>query len=265
MRQAVVLTDPKGFDASRVGKALAALQKKPLTDAMQAARAHWGIVAEALEEAAAQALERALAAEGLSARLLPSAALMALPPVLAVGSVEWQEPGLSLRLRDGRSCTIPASQIELIGSARLEIGHSRTVTVREGPSAAQKIASAGILLATGIPVRLGPKETKVEKKQEETENILILDLGVNGVSGVERYRITGTGLDYSFLKTRKTYNALGNFKSLLSDLQAYAPKAALNRGTRALLSGVSMPDLRYQSVEDLEREIRWLWTIARVK
>jgi hypothetical protein len=51
-------------------------------------------------------------------------------------------------------------------------------------------------------------------------------------------------------------------KLLLADLKAAAPAARLSRGTTILIENKVVGTMGYQSLEDLEREERWLATLG---
>ena len=57
------------------------------------------------------------------------------------------------------------------------------------------------------------------------------------------------------------YQAMGNLKLVLADQIEAAPEAWLNHGTRVLLEGKPIRTMGYESVDDLERETRWLLTL----
>ena len=57
----------------------------------------------------------------------------------------------------------------------------------------------------------------------------------------------------------------GNFKVLVSDFVQEAPQAWRNHGTRVLLENKPLQTMGYESLEDLERESRWLLTLVARK
>ncbi len=61
------------------------------------------------------------------------------------------------------------------------------------------------------------------------------------------------------------YGAETNFHALLEELVARAPAALRGKGTRAMLARRPAGDSFYESLDDLEREERWLLTLAALK
>jgi hypothetical protein len=147
----------------------------------------------------------------------------------------------------------------LVSAAGITLTTTTTKTTKEGPSAAQKILSTGILLTTGLPIKIGGKERVVEKTQQQSELVFYLDLYYG--QPLRRRRIDAQHFDYSFLKERKLYFVLGNFKLVLGDLLAAAPAAWRNHGAKVLLEGKPVQTMGYESLADLEREARWLLTL----
>ena len=78
-----------------------------------------------------------------------------------------------------------------------------------------------------------------------------------------RLRVDALHFDYSYLKERKLYQLMGNFKLLIVDLVKAAPEAVQNLGTKVLLEGKPIQTMGYNSLADLERETRWLLTLQR--
>jgi hypothetical protein len=60
------------------------------------------------------------------------------------------------------------------------------------------------------------------------------------------------------------YQAQANLKLFIGDLVQAAPGAWLNHGARVLLEGRAVRTMGYRSLEELEREGRWLMTLRGV-
>jgi hypothetical protein len=234
-------SDAKDFMA--LAKALAAARKTPLQDQMIAAKNCWGILAEHQSETAARQLVQALEASGVESTILPAAFLVQLPKAEPAATMEF----------------IPSAQLVLVAAAAITIDSTTTKSVKEGPSAAQKVLSTAILLGTGLPIKIGGKERTVEKTQHHSDLVFYLDLLYQNPS--RRLRIDALHFNYTFLKERKLYQVLGNFKLLVGDLVKAAPKAWQNHGTRVLVENKPLQTMGYGSLTDLERETRWLLTI----
>jgi hypothetical protein len=242
---AVLLARPEARDPMVLAKALAAVRKTPLQDQIVAAKNGWGIIAENLGEAEAQNLVQQLHQAGVESLALPSSSFVPLPEAKPAATIEL----------------LMAAQPVLVAAAGITITSTTTRTVKEGPSAAQKVLSTAILLGTGLPIKIGGRERSVEKTQQHSELIFYLDLLYK--DPFRRLRVAAQHFDYSFLKERKLYQIFGNFKLLVGDLAKAAPQAWRNHGTRVLLEGKPMQTMGYGSLTDLERETRWLLTLMK--
>src|SRR6185437_11023782 len=110
-----------------------------------------------------------------------------------------------------------------------EMRTTETTTAAEGPTVAQRLASTGIMMMTGLPIRIGPKKQKNETKIERrTDDQLFFE--IVGGSPPARYRIDARNFDYTCLGAKKTYSAAVNGRVLLKELAATYPDAWLNAG-----------------------------------
>lgn len=237
----VILTRPDQREPMILAKALAAFRKTPVQDQIVPARKGWGIIAEHVGSEEAQRLVEGLRQSGLESKVVPS--LAALPDAQAI--TRWET-------------SIPEQPV-LMAAAGITVTSTTTKTIQEGPSAGQKILSAGILLTTGLPIKIGGKERTVEKTQHHSDLIFYLDLIYQ--DPLRRRRIDAQRFDYSFLKERKLYFLMGNFKLLLGDLVQAVPAVWRNHGARVLLDNKPVQTMGYESLQDLERETRWLLTL----
>src|SRR5207237_9314160 len=98
----------------------------------------------------------------------------------------------------------------------------------EGPGAGDRALNMGILLATGLPIKVGKKERVVEKTVESTDLVFFVDLVFKDPA--LRLRVDAQNFDFSCLKERKLYNVLGNLRLFVADLVKAAPGAYQNRG-----------------------------------
>ncbi len=230
-----------------LAKALAAARKTPLQDQMVLAKNCWGILAENLSAEDANTLLESLSQAGIACRICRTSALPSLPQAEELISIQH----------------LPAAKPILIASAAITVTSTTTRSVKEGPSAAQKILSTGILLTTGLPIHIGGKERDVEKTQRQSDLACYLDLVYRNPS--RRLRVDAQKFDYSFLKERKLYQVFGNFKLLIGDVVKVAPEAWQNNGTRVLMEGKPIQTMGYTSLADLERESRWLLTLLETR
>lgn len=230
-------------DPMELAKALAAARSTPVLDQVLAAKRAWGIVAEDLSRSEVTALGLALRSSGIECVAGPAGALRQLPPAEAAATVAM--------LRD----VTPI----LIAVAGITIRSIASKTEQKGPSGAQKIASAAIMAGTGLPIKIGGRKRTVETTVEKEDLVFFADIYCE--TPTRRMRIEASRFDYSFLGERMLYQAQANLKALIGDIVAGAPKAWLNHGTKVLLEGRPVRTMGYGSLEDLEREARWLLTL----
>jgi len=240
---AVLLSDRNSKDPVALAKALAAARKTPLQDQMVFAKSCWGILAENLGQEEAQNLKLSLGQAGVQTIVCPNASLVLLPAA---------EPAKTIQ-------PLLAAKPVLIAAAAVTVTSTTTKQVKEGPSTAQKVASAGLFLATGLPIKIGGKERTIEKTQHQSDLVFYLDVIYR--NPLRCLRVAAEHFDYSFLKERKLYQVMGNFKLVVGDLVKGSPEAWQNHGTRVLLEGKPIQTMGYASLADLERETRWLLTL----
>ena len=258
---AVLIADPGHFKPAEIARALAALRKVPVHDVANAARKCWGIVEDAVGERAARELAAALSREGLSALAVPSTLLEDLPPPQPVARLDLSPEGFFPEL-GSRSRKVGWESLALAAAAGFRVTLTRKIKTEEGPGLGRKALKIGLTLA-GIPVGLGGAKKEVEKTLESSDLVFYLDLILKDSGG--RFRIDAQSFDYSCLKARMGYNALGNFKQLLTEFVVRAKEAACNRGAKMLLDGKPVREMGYESLADLERESRWLLTLQSLR
>lgn len=242
----VLLKKADAFDPPAVSKALAAHRKVPALDTAAEAKRCWGVVAEGLAAAAAQELVRALAAQGLEAALVLDGSAPPAPPAARAVKEDWTG--------------LPWAEVCLVAAAAFPRAVSSTVTVKEGPDAKQRLVGLGLMLVTGIPVRVGPKAREVTKTVESAEPVFYLDVALG--RPVRRLRVDGQSFDYSVLGAAMGPSVLQNFKTLVAAAAAQAPAAARGRGTRILIEGRPLREMGYAGLDDLDRECRWLLALS---
>jgi len=242
-RCAVIQLDRESHDPMALATALAAARGTPVQDQVLAARGAWGIVADDLSQRDALALKEALRSEGVECAVGPTTSLVELPPPTAAVT------------RDA----LPAERPVLIAVAGITVTARTTTTETKGPGGAQKVASAAIMMTTGLPIRIGGRKRSVETTREEHGLVFHADLYYESPS--RRVQIDPSRFDFSCLEARMLYQAQGNLKLLIGDLVEAAPGAWTNHGTRVLLEGKPIRTMGYGSLADLEREARWLLTL----
>jgi hypothetical protein len=241
-RFAVLELERGTHDPMALARALAAIRGTPVHDQVMAAKRAWGIVADALPAAEAKALGKALQSAGVRCAVGPASRLAELPPV---------EPAPKLD-------ALPVAPPTLFALAALTVTWTTTTTEKKGPSGGQKAASAAIMMTTGLPIKIGGRRRAVEKAREEQKLAFYVDLLYDPP---RRLRIDASQFDFSCLDKRMVYHAQANLKLLVGDLVQAAPDAWLNLGARVILEGRPIRTMGYESLEDLEREARWLLTL----
>ena len=239
----VLLARQEDRDPMPLAKALASARQPPLQDQMMTAKNSWGILAENLSEADARHLVESLQTAGVESIAKPAESLATLAKA---------EPAATME-------SIPTSQLVLIAAAAITTTSTTTKSVKEGPNAAQKVLSTAILLGTGLPIKIGGKERIVEKTQTHSDLAFFVDLLYKDPP--RRLRVDALHFNYAFLKERKLYQGLGNFKLLVGDLVKAVPEAWKNHGTRVFMENKPLQTMGYGSLADLERETRWLLTL----
>jgi hypothetical protein len=242
-RFALIRLERESRDPMALARALAEARSTPVQDQVLAAKRAWGIVAEDLAESEARALAEALKSAGVECAVGPAAALVDLPDVETATTID----------------ALPADRPILIAAAGLTVTTTSRRTEQTGPTGAQKAASAAIMMATGLPIKIGGRKRKVQKTREEKRLAFYLDLHYENPA--RRLRIDASHFDFSCLEERMLYQAMGNLKLVVRDRVEAAPEAWLNHGTRVLLEGKPIRTMGYEFLEDLDREARWLLTL----
>lgn len=250
----VLLSRPEDLRPADIAKMLAKHRRVPVLDVLPSVRRSGGILSEGLDEAAACAEAEALTAGGFPAMALEGGEVAVLPEALEIPKLALEAGGLSW---SGGSR--PWEMVSLIAAAAFTETTSRIVKSEEGPSAGEKAARIGLTLATGLPLGMG-KSKEVEKRVETSDLLFVADLIL--VEPFARVRVNAQRFDYSVLEGKMGFGTLQNFKSLLAALRARAPKARLNRGCLVLLENKPVREMGYESIDGLEREIRWRVTLG---
>ncbi|MCB4757148.1 MAG: hypothetical protein LHV69_09025 [Elusimicrobia bacterium] len=257
---AVILTEPAAFNPSVVAKVLVEYKKVPMPDAMHVARRLWGIIEEKTTGEEALKLKLCLEGAGLASMILPFDVLAPLPGEEMVKKAVFSDVGLKAECRPGSIDEFLWADLKVVGAAGIHQQSISTTTETTGPSAAVQALNMGILLSTGIPIKFGGKKKTVEKTEVKEELVFFLDLLFRNPA--RRLRIDAQNFDYSFLEARKTYSAYTNYRMLVGDVAQAASGALHSRGTRILLERMPVSNMGYESLIELERECRWLFTLG---
>lgn len=252
----VVLKDETQLQWGPLGQALATYRHVPAMDTIREAKSCWGILAEKISEGEAKQLQLGMENLKINTLVMPYAHLKALSPAKIVSTMNFSPEGFVVSCSDNSTETILSNQIQVIAVAALSSSITHKTQEKQGSTGVQKILSVGIMLTTGLPIKIGPKDKIVEKTTTNTNLSFVMDIVIKE-SG-ERLRIIPDNLNFSFLKDRMVHGAMGNFRVLLTDLVSKAPQARQSRGSRMLLAGQSTSQMGYETLADLEKETRWL-------
>jgi hypothetical protein len=260
---AVLVRAPDKFAPMAVAGVLAKRAKAPALDFVASARRAWGVVAESLPAAEAEALAKDLSAAGQEALAVPASLLETPAEPVSVSKAEFSAEGFDLVA--GRAHAAPERlawpRLAAICAAGIEERTSKTVTETAAVEVGEQAVRLGLTMATGIPLMKSAKQTK--RVVETRDRALILDLLF--VEPARRLRIDPRAFDFSVLGAKMGYGAEVNFLALVEDLFARAPRALRGKGTRALLGRRPAAESFYESLDDLAREERWLLSLSTLR
>jgi hypothetical protein len=262
--QAVLVRSPEKFSATAVAAVLGRRAGAPALDFVGPARRAWGIAAASLPAADGESLAAALTEAGQTALAVPASLLEDPAAPILVGKAELSGDGFDVV--SGRENAAPErlswGKLAAVCAAAVEVRTSATVTEGGGPQeAAERAVRIGLTMVTGLP--LMKKKTETKRVVETKDRALSVDLVFLEPS--RRVRIDARAFDFSVLGAKMAYAAEANFLVLLEELTARAPAALRGKGTRALLARRPAADSLYESYDDLEREERWLLTLAALR
>ncbi len=99
------------------------------------------------------------------------------------------------------------------------------------------------------------------KENKQKELIFYMDIFLS--EAPLRLRIKHPDFDYSFLKEKKLYSSIENFKLLLDILATGIPNTLKNKTTKAILKKEPLTHFIYDDLEAYEKEITWLHIINK--
>jgi len=154
-------------------------------------------------------------------------------------------------------------KLSIIGAACFTVSAPGPAKAPAGEDPSKRVLKTAFSMMTGLPTGMGLPKPPTAKPAETSELAAVLDLVF--AEPPERLRVQASRFDYSCLSGRMVYDALGNFRLLLAELAEAAPSARLSRGARVLLEKRPVREMGYDAPEDLERECRWLLTLAALR
>ncbi len=236
---AVILRAPTRFNARVVAAALARRASLPAETFLPVVRRAWGIVAEPSGAEDAEALAADLAAAGQPAVAVPVSLIEEVPPAVSVTKADLSGDGFD------------------IVSGRGNAEHSRLPWSHLKVLSAGAVIESGLKTVTGLPLLGGKGKTRQVSVERRTPFIEMIFSAPS-----RRVRILAEGFDYGALGAQMTYSAELNFRALTAALAARAAGTLLGHGARAVLAKAPSGELAYESFADVEREERWLTTLA---
>lgn len=260
---AVLIRAPAAFQPVAVAGVLARRAKAPALDFVAPARRAWGVAAESLPAEEAEALAADLTAAGQDALAVPASLLESPAEPVSVAKAELSAEGFDVvsARANAPAERLAWTRLAALCAAGLEERSSRTVSETSPVEMGEQAVRLGLTMATGIPMMKSAK--KVERVVETRDRALTLDLIF--LEPARRLRISARAFDFSLLGAKMGYGAEVNFLALVQELSERAPKALRSKGTRAFLARRPAAESLYESLDDLEREERWLQTLAALR
>ncbi|MBI5203162.1 MAG: hypothetical protein HY925_16345 [Elusimicrobia bacterium] len=124
-----------------------------------------------------------------------------------------------------------------------------------------ELASAGFRPALdGAPHELIPSKAIRLVAAAVVDRALVLDIVLE--APLRRLRVNAERFDFRCLGGRMNYDARNNLRELARSLCSLSPAAIQGRGTSSLLADKRGEPVSYDALDDLDREERWLLTIA---
>ena len=158
MHSCVILKNEDQLQFAPIGQALADYRGVPVLDTVNEAKKCWGIIAEKTDEKIAKQLIETLAKFNLSGVSIEQESLRNLAPALAIESVDAFKDGFRLGGEDGSVHDLKNQDMRVIGAAAFKSTTQKKIEEKQGPTTIQKAASVGLMLATGLPISIGPKK-----------------------------------------------------------------------------------------------------------
>ena len=260
---AALLSKPEYLQIPKMAAALARFKKIPVQDAAPMARGCWGVLEDGLAKEKAEELCARLAEAGLGGLAVPHNLLEEDIAALPISKIEFLEGKLRVFSKSGEEKWIDCNSISLLAAAVFKKTTTTMVKTSDGPTAAQQAVNMGLLMATGMPIKVGAKTKETLKAVEQSDLVYYLDLCLTEPAC--RLRIDAHHFDFSCLKAKMGYDIFGNFKILIAQAAQKMPQALKNRGALTVLDGRPIGTMGYESLKDLEKESRWLLTLKTLK
>lgn len=260
-RCSVILGKPEELRFAELAHVYAQLEGIPDLDALHAAKVCWGIVAHGIERPAAERVAQALNDAGLSGKIIEDETMLTVSDRFEAVKFDISDTNLVVHRKTGSPDVIPWISVGSIVAAAIPETVTSIKKTEVGPSAAQRVATTGILLTTGIPLPHRKKQI-IETKEEKHDFIFLADFVIDGSNTC--YRMNAQNVDFSGLGMAMEYGVFANFRTFIAETARRAPQAYRGRGTRILLGNQLVSSMGYEFISDMEKEEQWLLTLRRL-
>jgi len=226
-RYAVILKNISDLQPQKLAPPMSRALKVALYDAARQSRMHRGIPAKNLDEEAAKGLVSEFEAAGIDSTVVPEEFIASIPEARRIKKLEITASGLIVFTDDEKE-ELKWAEIDVISAVSSEKRETRTTVRQISPGMGKKIVGLGILMTTGIPLKMG-KTRKVEKTESTTKLEHFAELFAGNPS--RRFRIDAENFDFTCLKEKIFPDIYSNFTLLLTELAKMFPHALLNRAS----------------------------------
>jgi hypothetical protein len=260
----VLLAKPEIGDLNVLAGVFETVRGVTRNDGMLLARQCWGFLAENVSIEEADKVVKICRDSGIEVLVVPAEKISAVPKYETFTKADCRLDGLiyTLEPKEGalRQDIVLWDKVLVASAAPVKEQKITVKVTKEGPSMVARAASMGVMMTTGVPLKIG-KTKEVKKESVEFEIIFYLELYFDAPPF--RVRMRSDKFDFSYLGARKGYATLVNFGLLLADIDSLAPKAVKNRGFKGILKKETLSFMGYDSVDYFDKECRWLITLAK--
>jgi hypothetical protein len=255
----VFLKDPADLRVDRLAPFYQKRGRVAFEARLDARRCSGALVEHVGESEAAQAVASAESV-GLRVLLCSDSDIPALPAPTEVRGFRWEAENLVFVSSGGPGdVSIPWPHLVLAAAAPLKETTTETHVTRQSPSGGERALRIGLTLTTGLPLGFG-KEKEIRRTETHTDYALRLDLYT--LHPITRYHLEAASFHFAGLGDRLGAGARENLRTFVDEVVRRAPGLRQNRGLRALHEGTPLSALGYERMDDVDRESRWLLTLA---
>jgi hypothetical protein len=255
----VVLSQSDRFDVNVMADVMSSFLGIHRLDVITQIKHSWGFLYKTPEKDKAQFLQKKFKKAGIETFVLPASEIKEVPQPKVLKKAMPEPEGL-IYPEKREAKLLPWYSVVLACAGEVEETKRVKETLPRNGKAKKWLMRTGLSVTTGVAISY-ERSKKKEVTKEEASSRHYLDLIAK--DGFESLRIVGDSFDYSYLGSRMGHNALLNFKSFVLDVGNFLAHVIKNKGMRAIESGAVMKDLRYDSLDDFEKEKSWLVQLTR--